>query len=70
MSPVEFEPTISAGERPETYAVDRAATGIGESAHEGDKVVSPRHRPPLPQDAPGSYVRPWVNPWTTVQREG
>ena len=28
MSPVGFEPTISAGERPQTYALDRAATGI------------------------------------------
>jgi hypothetical protein len=27
MPPVEFEPTISAGERPRTYALDRAATG-------------------------------------------
>jgi hypothetical protein len=26
---VGFEPTISAGERPETYALDRAATGTG-----------------------------------------
>jgi hypothetical protein len=26
---VEFEPTISAGERPQTYALDRTATGIG-----------------------------------------
>ena len=25
-----FDPTISAGERPQTYALDRAATGIGE----------------------------------------
>ena len=29
MPPVGFEPTISAGERPLTYALDRAATGIG-----------------------------------------
>jgi hypothetical protein len=29
MPPVEFEPTISAGERPQTYALDRAAAGIG-----------------------------------------
>ena len=29
MPPVEFEPTISAGERPQTYTLDRAATGIG-----------------------------------------
>jgi len=28
MSPEGFEPTISAGERPKTHAVDRAATGI------------------------------------------
>ena len=29
MPPVGFEPTISAGERPKTYALDRAATGTG-----------------------------------------
>ena len=29
MTRVGFEPTISAGERPKTYALDRAATGIG-----------------------------------------
>jgi hypothetical protein len=29
MPPVGFERTISAGERPKTYALDRAATGIG-----------------------------------------
>jgi len=28
MPPVGFEPTISAGERPQTYALDRAATRI------------------------------------------
>ena len=31
MPRVGFEPTISAGERPKTYALDRAATGIGYS---------------------------------------
>ena len=31
MPPVGFEPTISAGERPQTYALDRAATGTGAS---------------------------------------
>jgi len=30
MPPVGFEPTISAGERPLNYALDRAATGTGE----------------------------------------
>ena len=29
MPPVGFQPTISAGERPQTYALDRAATGTG-----------------------------------------
>ena len=29
MPPVGFEPTISAGERSQTYALDRAATGTG-----------------------------------------
>ena len=29
MAPVGFEPTISAGERPQTYVLDRAATATG-----------------------------------------
>ena len=29
MTPVGFESKISAGERPKTYALDRAATGTG-----------------------------------------
>ena len=29
MTRVGFEPTISEGERPKTYALDRAATGTG-----------------------------------------
>ena len=29
MPPVGFESTISAGERPQTYALDRTATGTG-----------------------------------------
>ena len=29
MPPVRFEPTISTGERPQTYGLDRAATGTG-----------------------------------------
>ena len=32
MHPVEFEPTIPAGERPQTYASDRTATGIGKAS--------------------------------------
>ena len=33
MPPVGFEPTIPAGERPQTYALDRAATGTGRPKH-------------------------------------
>ena len=29
MPPVGLEPTISASERPQTYGIDRAATGTG-----------------------------------------
>ena len=29
MPPVGFEPTVSAGERPKTYDLDRATTGTG-----------------------------------------
>jgi len=29
MLPVGFEPTISAGERPQNYALDRASNGTG-----------------------------------------
>jgi len=35
--PVGFEPTISAGERPQTYALDRAATGTGLSSFDRTK---------------------------------
>ena len=35
MPPVGFEPTISASERPQTYALDRAATGIGSKTSYG-----------------------------------
>ena len=33
MPPVGFEPTISVGERQQTYALDRAATGTGNCRH-------------------------------------
>jgi hypothetical protein len=37
MPSVRFEPTISAGERPKTYALDRAATaGTGDLQYKDD----------------------------------
>ena len=39
MPPVGFEPTISAGEQPKTYAVDRAASGTGIFILVGDRNI-------------------------------
>ena len=39
MPPVGFEPTISAGERPQTYALDRAATGTGIKRHNYNYIL-------------------------------
>jgi len=42
MTPAGFEPTISAGEQPQTFALDRAASGTGHNcALEYD--ISTRH---------------------------
>jgi hypothetical protein len=40
MPPLGFEPTIAVGERPYTYALDRAATGTGNSSHNLDVYVA------------------------------
>jgi hypothetical protein len=39
--PVGFEPIFSAGERPKTYVLDRAATGTGDSRHK--EFFCPHH---------------------------
>ena len=41
MPPVGFEPTISIGERPQNYALDRAATGTGIIFKYGAKINYP-----------------------------
>jgi hypothetical protein len=38
---VRFEPTISVSERPQTYALDREATGTGISLTSFTVIVSP-----------------------------
>jgi len=39
MPPLGFEPRISAGEQPQTYALDRAATGTGIGMLERRNVI-------------------------------
>ena len=39
MPPVGFEPTISAGERSQTYALDRAATGTSDIVYYPDYLA-------------------------------
>ena len=45
MPPVGFEPTILAGERPQTHAFDRAATGFGSILHSNPKCSMPVWNP-------------------------
>ena len=52
MSPVGFEPTISAGERPKTYALDHAATGTGDFTWKGKRKAAP-YRPEQAHRVPG-----------------
>ena len=50
MPPEGFEPTISAGERPQTYVLDRATTGTGSLHFTTRKYLSryaPIHTPSL-----------------------
>ena len=44
MPPVGFEPTVSAGKRPQTYALDRAATGTG---LQGNHALHKFHTPEI-----------------------
>ena len=41
MPPLGFEPTIPAGEGPQTYALDRAATGTGKGKIYSAKIACP-----------------------------
>jgi len=43
MPPVGFEPTVSASDRPQTYALDRAGTGTGQGSQY--EAVRIRHLP-------------------------
>ena len=43
MPPVGLEPTISADERPQTYALDRAATGTGTPVPDIGFKIKPKY---------------------------
>jgi hypothetical protein len=49
---VGFEPTVSAGERPQTYSLDRAATGTGQITMLGRKYIGESFAPPSLQVTP------------------
>ena len=42
MASVGFEPMVSAGKRPQTYALDRAATGIGSLSYQDSLLKNKR----------------------------
>jgi hypothetical protein len=42
MPPEEFEPTVSGGERLETYALDRSVTGTGKRSNRNKNVWTGR----------------------------
>ena len=72
MPPVGFEPTISAGERPQTYALDRAATGTGKVGLLEDKYLSKWHfahhksHMDSPGKQPGHLLVEVLQPFTIV----
>jgi len=73
-------PTMSKKEKQSLYKPGQALRVLGgwgsqlsrQLAHEGGKVVSPTHRPPLPQEIflVLNSVRGWVDPRATKRPEG
>jgi hypothetical protein len=47
MPPARFKPTVSAGKRPQTYALDRAATGTGSFSYQDSLLKNKRFRKTL-----------------------
>jgi hypothetical protein len=68
MSPVGFEPKISAGERPQTYALDRAATGIGVVLKLIKKYYSQGKSEQWRWQRPNVCVIQWVNYCMGIKR--
>jgi len=58
---VGFEPTISAGERPQTYALDRAAIGIGCNIINTNEINNYKNNIILMQEIELSLTTAWRN---------
>ena len=58
MPPVGFEPTISTGERPQAYALDRTATRTGSSAHMVSDIL--KQNTPRPCFALFVFLKTWA----------
>ena len=56
-TPVGFEPTISAGERPQTYALDRATTGTGFPCFSFTKNFFSMYIPPRQNTILGAFEK-------------
>jgi hypothetical protein len=57
MPPVGFEPTIPASARPQTYALDRAATGIGTRGNMHLKISAECMNSQITREFNKSFVR-------------
>jgi len=62
MTPARFESTISAGERPQTYALDRAPTGIGFTRIRERKFSTPEYFSHNESNFSLTYPRPCFLP--------
>jgi len=61
MPPAGFEPTIPAGERPQTHALDRAASGTGlVKDYQDNKIPQTKRQkePPETIEEKSGFVRP------------
>ena len=56
MPPVGFEPTVAAGERPQTYVLDRAATGTGSISSSSNNKKSKMFLCKFQPYPPSSYL--------------
>jgi hypothetical protein len=70
MSLAGFEPTITASQRLHTYALDRAATGIGNIQHYSLLILYDKYRLPIPAAIPPQVsAAGWVGYVNKISRQ-